>query len=32
MLLFKSLTLESNNDIRTQNNTLEYDSWFCFYI
>ena len=24
------VTLESNNDICMQNNTLEYDNWFCF--
>ena len=26
----KSVTLESNNDIRGQNNTLEYNNRFCW--
>ena len=26
----KSVTLESNNDVCMQNNTLEYDNQFCF--
>ena len=28
-LCVKSVTLESNNDIHMQNNTLEYDNQFC---
>ena len=30
MLRVKSVTLESSNDICMQNNTVEYDNWFCF--
>ena len=26
----KSVTLENNNDIQMQNNTLQYDNQFCF--
>ena len=29
-LCVKSVTLESNNDIHIQNNTLVYDNQFCF--
>ena len=29
-LCVKSVTLESNNDIHMQNNTLEYDNRLCF--